>query len=315
MIEMTRIVFMGTPEFSIPTLSGLVQSEYEIAAVYTQPDRPAGRSRGMACPPVKAFAQNVSLPVFQPQSLRNKYEVQQLANHAPDLLVVVAFGLILPSDVLKIPKFGCLNIHPSLLPRYRGPSPVTSAILAGDEETGVTIMLMNEGIDSGPILAQQSVTIDPQDTAGSLQDRLSTVGADLLLRTLPEWIEQKLVPVRQNNERASYTQTIRKQDGRLDWQLSAVELDRRVRAYYPWPGCHTYWRGKILKVLKAVPLPASKPVEPGLVVELSDDVASVGVGTSNGILGLLTIQFEGKRALAAQDFLRGQAQFIGQMLG
>ncbi len=316
MRQMERLVFMGTPEFSLPALKRLIASEYDVMAVYTQPDKPVGRQRTPGMPPVKVLAQEYGIPILQPETLNNPSEIERMAGLAPDAVVVVAFGQILPQDLLDIPPFGCLNIHPSLLPRYRGASPVASAILSGDKETGVTIMLLDAGMDTGPILSQQRVPIEPEDTTGSLEGRMAESGADLLMRTLPQWFEHKLAPQRQVDRDASYTPLLSKEDGELKWQLPAEALEQRVRAFSPWPGCFTRWQGKILKVLAAVPLHSVGRVEPGLVMEVPD-VAGVpaGVGTGTGILGLIMVQLEGRKAMPMADFLRGQKDFIGQTVG
>ncbi|MFP3974600.1 MAG: methionyl-tRNA formyltransferase [Dehalococcoidia bacterium] len=309
-----RIVFMGTPEFSVPALKKLIASEHDIIAVYTQMDKPAGRGKAPTPPPVKKVAEENGLTVFQPKSLRD--EAGRLRSLAPDIIVVAAFGQILPQSVLDIPGLGGLNIHPSLLPKYRGASPIASAILSGNEETGVTIMLMDTGMDTGPILAQRRIPIDSEDTAESLEGKLAEAGAELLMKALPEWAEGRITPQPQRDEEANYTSPLSKADGKMDWNLSAGELWRRVRALYPWPGCYTRWQGKMLKVLDAVPVPSTEGASPGVVVSLPDGApAPVGVGTGEGILGLRRIQLEGKKAMSANDFLRGQRGFIGAKLG
>ncbi len=309
-----RKVFMGTPEFSVPALKKLLASEHDVIAVYTQMDKPAGRSKSPTPPPVKKVAGENGLTVLQPRTLRD--EVDRLWSLSPDVIVVAAFGQILPQSVLDIPGLGCLNIHPSLLPRYRGASPVASAILSGDEESGVTIMLMDAGMDTGPVLKQRSMPIDPEDTAESLEGKLAEAGAKLLMETLPEWAEGRITPQPQREEDATYTSPLSKADGEMDWNLSANELWRRVRALYPWPGCYTRWQGKMLKILDAVPVSSSEEVPPGMVVSLPDDApAPVGVGTGERILGLHRVQLEGKKAMSATDFLRGQRGFIEAKLG
>lgn len=311
-----RIVFMGTPEFSIPTLERLISSKYDIVAVYTQPDRVAGRGKRKTMPPVKQISNDRGIPTFQPVSFKERSEIETLMSHDADAIVLVAYGQMLPQEVLDIPKFGCLNVHPSLLPKYRGASPVVASIIAGDDQTGASIMLMDAGMDTGPILSQRMIPIDSRDTTESLEVKLAHVGADLLVETLPKWFEQKLVPERQDNREAVYTEQISKKDGEIDWWLSSVELERRVRAFYPWPGCYTYWQGKSLKVLEAVALPAGDQLEQGVVVALSSDPQiPVGVGTGNGILGLSRLQLEGKKANLSSEFVRGQKDFIGARLG
>ena len=314
--EAMRIAFMGTSQFSVPALEKLIASGHEVVAVYTRPDRLAGRGRKQSLTPVKEVALGQDIPVFQPETLKNASEIDRLTGLKPDVIIVVAFGQILPQDVLDIPSFGCLNIHPSLLPKYRGASPIVSAILAGDEQTGVTIMLLDAGMDTGPVLAQRKIFIDSEDTAGSLEAKLAEVGADILIGTLSKWFEHKLVPERQDNRRAIYTGQISKRDGELDWGLPAVELARRARAFYPWPGCYTNWKGKTLRILKAVPLSATAQIEPGIIVGLSSEgEVSVGVGTGEGLLGLRQVQIEGKKAMPAADFMRGQKGFVGGKLG
>jgi len=311
-----RIVFMGTPEFSVPPLEYLVRSEYHIVGVYTQPDRPTGRGRAMEQSPVKRVALVQGLEVFQPVKLRNPDEVRRLAALKPDLILVAAFGQILPQSVLDIPPFGCLNIHPSLLPKYRGATPIPSAILAGESETGVTIMLMDAGMDTGPVISQIIVGIEPQDTTESLTNRLAQAGVRLLGEALPLWFDRSLKTQPQDGSRATYTSPITKEDGVINWQMSAEEISRRVRAFYPWPGCYTWWQGKLLKILEAITLHKDRDLVPGKVVALaSDQPAVVGVGTGGGILGLLRVQLEGKRALTAAEFLLGQRAFVGSTLG
>ncbi len=311
-----RIVFMGTPEFSVPALEYVVRSEYRVVGVYTQPDRPTGRGRAMEQSPVKKVALQHGLEVFQPARLRNPDEVQRLAALNPDLILVAAYGQILPQSVLDIPHFGCLNIHPSLLPKYRGATPIPSAILGGDSETGVTIMLMDAGMDTGPIISRIIVGIEPQDTTESLSTRLAQVGVRLLSGVLPPWFEHSLKPQPQDGSKATYTAPIAKEDGIINWQTSAGEISRRVRAFYPWPGCNTWWQGKMLKILEAVALHKVGSLVPGKVIALAPgQPAVVGVETGDGVLGLLHVQLEGKRALTAAEFLLGQRTFVGSTLG
>jgi methionyl-tRNA formyltransferase len=311
-----RIVFMGTPAFSVPALEYLVKSEYRVVGVYTQPDKPTGRGRTLEQSPVKKVALEHSLEVFQPVGLRNTEEVQRLVALKPDLILVAAFGRILPQSVLDIPPFGCLNIHPSLLPKYRGATPIPSAILGGDKETGVTIMLMDTGMDTGPIVSQIIVGIEPQDTTESLGNRLAQASVRLLAETLPLWFDRSLKTKPQEGSKATYTTPITKEDGVINWQMSAEEISRRVRAFYPWPGCYTRWEGKLLKILEAVALPKERNLSPGKIVALAPgQPAVVGIETGDGVLGLLRVQLEGKRALTAAEFLSGQRTFVGSILG
>jgi len=289
-----------------------------VAAVYTQPDRPAGRGRALVSPPVKRAAVAWGLPVVQSASLKQAGVVEQLAGFTPDVIVVAAFGQILPQSVLAMPRLGCINIHPSLLPRFRGASPVASAILAGDEFTGVSIMLMDEGLDTGPILARAQIPISAQDTTGSLTAKLSWLGARLLLEVLSYWLRGQLTPQPQSEAEASYCGPITKEEGEIDWRLSAIDIWRRVRAYHPWPGCYTTWRGRQLKIVEAVPLPEERTFKAGQVVALTsvpeEPKAGFGVYTGDGVLGVSRVQLEGKQVLSAAEFLRGQREFMGAVL-
>jgi methionyl-tRNA formyltransferase len=245
--------------------------------------------------------------------VRRPETIAELRELAPDMIIVAAFGQILPPEVLAIPPYGCLNVHASLLPRYRGAAPIAAAILAGEEQTGVTLMLMDEGMDTGPILAQARCKIEPQDTTGSLSVKLAHLGANLLVETLPPWLDGQIVPQPQDDSLATYCRITTKKDGLLDWSLPATALWLRIRAYHPWPGTYTYWRGKLLKILHARPVTIGHSnEESGQVISLDDEVAVV-TGT-DGLL-LEEIQLAGKKVLAAQEFIRGQRDFIGSVLG
>ena len=308
---------MGTPEFAVPTLEWLVSSEHQVVGVYTQPDRPAGRGRGLSASPVKVVAERHHLEVRQPLKM-GPAEVEHLANLKPDVIVLAAFGQLLRQEVLDIPCYGGLNVHPSLLPRHRGPSPVARAILAGDSETGVTIMLMDAGMDTGPILSQARVAIEPQATTGTLTACLAQVSAELLAQTLPQWLKGEIKPQPQDERQATYTQRFSKEDGELDWRLPAEELWRRVRAFQPWPGCYTRWQGGLLKILEAIPIAAAKGDVPGKVIALDaphlQEGAALGVVTGNGVLGICRLQPEGKRAMSAAEFLRGHRGLLDSVL-
>lgn len=302
---------MGTPEFAVPVLEALADA-HRVVGVVTQPDRPAGRGRRLAPSPVKQVALEHGLMLSQPHSLRTPEAVAQLSAWRPEVIVVAAFGQILPQDVLDIPPHGCLNVHGSLLPRWRGAAPVTAAILAGDEVTGVTIMQMDAGLDTGPVLAQREEPIAPDDTQATLEERLARLGAELLVETLVAYLAGSLLPRSQPDEGATYAGQLRKEDGWLDWSRPAVELDRRVRAFTPWPGAFTMWRGRRLKVLRAVPLPAWRGgVSPGTVVALAGGVV---VATGEGALRLEEVQLAGKRPMDIGAFLRGQRDFAGSVL-
>jgi len=309
-----RVVFMGTPEFAVTPLEHLILNQYQLVAVYTQPDRPAGRGRSLVFPPLKRAALARGLPVIQPARLRSAEAVAELASFHPDVIVVAAFGQILPQSVLDIPVHGCINIHPSLLPKFRGSSPVPAAILGGDEFTGVSVMLMDSGLDTGPILARAQIPISAQDTTGSLMAKLSLIGAQLLLEVLSCWLRGELTPQPQNEAEATHSSVLSKEAGEIDWHLPAVDIWRRVRAFQPWPGCYARWQGRQLKIIEAVPLSGEGALEVGQVVALSKEEAAFGVNTGDGILGVLRVQLEGKRAMPAAEFLRGQRQFIGAIL-
>lgn len=315
-----HIIFMGTPQFAVPPLECLLLNRHQVAAVYTQPDRPAGRGQKLAVSPVKQVALDWHLPVIQPAGLKDREAVAQLAAFHPDVIVVAAYGLILPQTVLDIPRYGCLNIHPSLLPKYRGSSPVAGAILAGDEFAGTTIMLMEAGMDTGPILTQSQISISPDDTTGRLTEKLSLVSAHLILETLIRWTRGELPPRPQSEAEATYTKPVLKEHGEIDWQLPAVEIWRRVRAYSPKPGAYTWWQGKRLKIMVAKPLPAEVGLEVGKVVATPVmDISgftrgAFGINTGEGILGILAVQLEGKQAVAADEFLRGHREFAGALL-
>ena len=310
---MVRIVFMGTPRFAVPTLEALAtQTSYELVCVVTQPDRPAGRERKLVASPVKEAALARGLPVWQPATLRDPQAVEKLRALSPTLIVIAAFGQILRPDVLAIPPKGCLNVHASLLPRWRGAAPIPAAILAGDEETGVTVMLVDEGMDTGPILAQTPLSIDPTDTTGSLTERLAALGADLLIQTLPVWLAGEIQPRPQDHGQATTCRPLRKEEGWLDWTRPAVQLSRQVRAYNPWPGAYTTWQGQRLKVLRAAPVEWRGAQPPGQVVTLPGGTA---VTTGEGALLLFEVQLAGKRAMSIADFLRGQQEFLGSHLG
>jgi methionyl-tRNA formyltransferase len=306
-----RVVFMGSPQFAVPPFEELVLNQYQVVAVYTPPDRAAGRGRTLVSPPLKLAAKSLGVEVVQPPSFKETGVVAKLAQFRPEVIVVAAFGQLLPRSVLEIPRFGVVNVHPSLLPRFRGASPVASAILAGDEFTGVSIMLLDEGMDTGPVLARAQVPISAWDNTGSLTTKLSLVGARLLVETLPHYLRGELTPQPQNEAEATASRPLKKEEGEIDWHLPAVELWRRVRAFYPWPGCYTRWRGKKLDIIEAVPLSGEKALKVGEVVATS---AAFGVSTGDGVLGILRLRLEGKKVMPAAEFLRGQRGFIGAVL-
>ena len=312
---------MGTPEFALPTLEGLA-AQYSIVGVVTQPDRPAGRGRHLVVSPVKELALAEGIPLFQPEKLRRVEAVEQIRVWAPDLIVVAAYGQILPPSVLEIPRFGVLNVHASLLPRWRGAAPIQAAILAGDAVTGVTIMKMDEGLDTGPILAMQEVGIGPEENAGELEDRLAVVGAVLLINVLPDYLSGRWRPRSQPTEGVTVARQIPKDAARIDWTRPAAELFNHVRAFAPAPGAYTIWDGTRLKVLKArVIYPATLPeAVPGAVFmwEMEQSEAKVSkvpaVVTGEGALALLHLQMAGKRPMNGDLFAHGRQDFVGATL-
>jgi methionyl-tRNA formyltransferase len=309
---MDRVVFMGTPEFAVPVLEALA-AQYDLVGVVTQPDRPAGRGRKLAASPVKEAALARGLPLLQPTTLHTPEAFQQLAAWHPAVVVVAAFGQLLHPQVLDLPPHGCLNIHGSLLPRYRGAAPIPAAILAGDEVTGVTIMHMDEGLDTGPILSQAEQPLAPGDTTGSLTAKLADLGAGLLLETLPRWLAGEIVPQVQDETRATYCRALTKDDGSLDWSRPAHHLDRQVRANDPWPGAYTWWQGQRLKLLRVRPRPGWRgDGQPGQVVETE---AGIAVVTGEGLLELVEVQPAGKKPMPALAFALGQRDLVGNCLG
>jgi len=306
-------VFMGTPQFAVTILESLLQGAYEVLAVYSQADKPAGRGHRVVYSPVKRLALARRIPVIQPVTFKSSEVMEELTSLQPELIIVAAFGAILPPGVLSLPKFGSLNVHPSLLPRHRGPSPVANTIICGDEITGVTVMVMDAGLDTGPILAQEKTGISLMDTTGSLDAKLADMGARLLLKTLPKWLEGVLRPQAQDESQATYSTLISGEDAEIDWRLPALELWRKVRAYNPWPSCYTWWQGKRLKIHVAIPLGDMVEGEVGQVITLKK-APGVGVITGHGILGLERVQLEAKRKMEVDDFIRGRRDFVGSLL-
>ncbi len=299
-----RIVFMGSPEFALPSLKQLTQ-HYAVVGVVTQPDRASGRGRELKAPPVKTLAQELNIPVIQPQKLREPEAMQQLQAWNPDLIVVAAFGQILRKEVLDLPKYGCINVHASLLPRWRGAAPVNAAILAGDEEIGVTIMKMDVGLDTGPMLSKKSIRLTSDLTTGSALQAMSTLGADLLIETLPGYIDGSITPQPQPEEGMTYAPMLKKEDGLLDFSRPADELERRVRAMNPWPGAWFEWNGALLKVHKAHVGQGKAEVGKRLVEQNQP-----AVGTGSGILILDEVQPPGKKSMSGKSFLAGVRNWL-----
>jgi len=310
---------MGTPEFGAVVLDKLCQSEFRPILVVTAPDKPVGRKQIITPPPVKLLAQKYGIPILQPEILTN-YKLQ-ITNYKPDLIVVAAYGKILPKEILEIPKYGCLNVHPSFLPKYRGPSPIQYTILNGDEETGVTIIKMTEKVDSGPIIASEKLKVESEKpTYEELYNKLAEKGANLLLEVIPKRIKGEIEPLPQNEAKATYTKILKREDGKIDWQKPAEHIERQIRAFSPEPGVFTGFkikdlRFKILKILKAGVLEQTKngPFgEPGKTFLAPDDKIAVNCG--QGLLVIKKLQLAGGRPLIAADFLRGHRHIIGQTL-
>jgi methionyl-tRNA formyltransferase len=308
-----RITFFGSPQEAADALSSLITAGHEVAAVYSQPDRRAGRGRTKSPTPVSAFAKKHGLPVRTPRGLRNNpEELTQLAETKSDVFVVVAYGRILPPEVLRIAPMGVVNIHPSLLPLYRGPSPVVTAILDGQRQTGVTVMLLDEGMDTGPILKQSpKIDLDGTERGADLQDHLFKEGALLLPGVLGGLQDGSITPTPQDDSLATITGLLERSDGEIDWSSSAVQIDRMVRAYDPWPGTFTSWNGKALKVLDV----AVSPEPASAVGQVTVVEGRLLVGTSSGALEITRLQLEGRQAVAADDFLRGQPEINSATLG
>ncbi|MGD0708466.1 MAG: methionyl-tRNA formyltransferase [Anaerolineaceae bacterium] len=296
----TRVVFMGSPEFSLPILSMLAE-RFHVMGVVTQPNRPAGRNRQLTPPPVKTLATELGLPCIQPERLKEPQAWEQLQAWNPDLIVVVAFGQILRQNVLDLPRLGCINVHASLLPRWRGAAPIQAAILAGDRQTGVTIMKMDAGVDTGAIIIQRAIDIPPDDTAATLGKRLSALGSQLLNEALPDYLNGKAVLTPQDNQRATYAAMLKKEEGLLDFSQPAEALERKVRAFDPWPGAYFYWGEAMIKVLRAevaedISLPPGKH---GVTYNFPS------VGCAGGALVLREVQAAGKKPMNGDSFLRG----------
>ncbi len=303
MTDSPRIVFMGSPDFAVPVLRALAAT-YPICGVVTQPDRPSGRGGVLTPPPVKVLAQSLGLPLMQPEKLRSPEAMAQLHAWAPDVIIVAAFGQILRQNVLDLPRFGCINVHASLLPRWRGAAPIQAAILAGDAETGITIMKMDAGIDTGDIIAQRAIPIAPNDTGGTLFEKMAQLGADFLLETLPRYLRGELTPQPQPAAGATYAPMLKKEDGLLDFTRPAAELERRVRAFNPWPSAWMLWQGAPLKIHRAHV--AAGEAQPGQRV-VTGGLPAIGAG--QGLLVLDEVQPAGKKSMPGKAFLAGAREW------
>ena len=306
-----KIIFMGTPDFAAASLEALIASRHEIQAVVTQPDKPKGRKGELTPSPVKVVAEGKGIKVYQPLKVRDEEFVKTLRTYNPDVMVVVAFGQIIPLSILKMPKYGCVNIHGSLLPKYRGAAPIQWAVLDGEKETGITTILMDEGIDTGDILLKKTIKIDTDETSGSLFDKLMALGAETILETLDELEKGSLTPIKQGESPTAYAKMLTKAMGLIDFTKSEKELDCFVRGMNPWPSAYTLLAGKTLKLWKVRVVEGSGKA--GSVIEIGKESFTIACG--EGAIEVLEVQLEGKKRMSAGDFLKGSSLNIGQELG
>lgn len=310
-----RIIFMGTPDFSVPTLESLIASRHDVIAVVTQPDKPKGRGKEVQMLPVKMTALSHNIPVYQPVRAREASFIEEMRSLAPDVMVVIAFGQILPKELLDVPTHGCVNIHASLLPKYRGAAPIQWAVINGDRETGITTMMMDVGMDTGDMLEKQVVLLEEKETGGSLFDRLSLLGGDMILSTMKQMEDGTLVRTPQNHEEATHVKKIEKTMGEIDWEMDAAAIERLIRGLNPWPSAYTHWNGKILKIWEADVAAGNGSLaaaSAGTVVAASGD--SLDVQTGNGVLKIRSLQLEGKKRMDTAAFLRGYPVEAGSRL-
>lgn len=313
-MKKTRIVFMGTPDFSVPVLHALVNEGYEVAGVVTQPDKPVGRKKTLTPPPVKAAALELGIPVFQPVKIKQKEEYMQVLAFEPDLIVTAAFGQILPKELLDAPKYGCINVHASLLPELRGGAPIHYAILQGKEKTGITIMYMVEKLDAGDILTQKEVEISEEDNVGTLHDKLSEAGSKLLIETIPLLLEGKVTPQPQNDDEATFASNIRREQEKIDWSRTGEEVYNHIRGLNPWPVAYTKLNGQIVKVWNGKKVDTTKEALPGTIIAIEKDGFVAATGNKTAIK-ITELQPAGKKRMAAEQFLRGTELEAGTRLG
>ncbi|MBN1428264.1 MAG: methionyl-tRNA formyltransferase [Anaerolineae bacterium] len=311
---MARTIFLGTPDFAVPILQALIDCpSVDVVGVVTQPDRPAGRGQRVIASAVKQHAEVLDLPILQPESLRDSTVIEHLRSWSPDIMVVAAFGQILRRPALEMTLHGCINVHASLLPRWRGAAPIQYAIRAGDRETGITIMKMDAGLDTGPILAQKAIPIDAEETGATLHDKLAVLGAQMLIGILPGYLSGDLVPRPQPEAGVTLAPSLKKSEGQIDWKQTSGDIDRLVRAFYPWPGTFTFWNGELLKIVKGSPCPGRNIGQPPGTVTLEEN--SLTVQTGKGVYKLKEVQPAGKKPMSDQAFLAGHPNVIGAMLG
>ena len=312
-MQTLRIVFMGTPDFAVPCLQTLLESPHSVVGVFTQPDKPQGRKMVLTPPPVKVLAAENGVPVFQPEKMKDPATLEQIKALDPDLIVVVAYGRILPRAVLELPRYGCINVHASLLPKYRGAAPIQWAILDGETETGVTIMQMDAGLDTGDMLYRKKIPITSEDTFETLHDKLMVLGGEAITEALPLLEAGKLVPEKQDDTKTCYAALITKEMGKLDFTKTAAELDRLIRGLTPWPSAYTHYHGKQLKIWKAIPMATAHKEAPGTILTVNKD--SFEVAASEGSLKVMELQLEGKKRMTTHDFLLGVKVQPGELLG
>jgi methionyl-tRNA formyltransferase len=312
MTRMKKIVFMGTPDFSVPILRRLVKEGYDIVGVVTQPDRPKGRKKTLTPPPVKVEAENHGIKVLQPEKIRN--EVEDVLSLEPDLIVTAAFGQILPKELLEAPKFGCINVHASLLPELRGGAPIHYSILQGKDKTGITIMYMAEKLDAGDILTQAEVKIEERDTVGSLHDKLSEAGVKLLSETIPQLLEGKLTPKKQDDTKATFASNIKREQEKVDWTKSGEEIYNQIRGLNPWPVAFTTYENQPLKLWWGEKMPSKNDSSPGTIIGIDHDGFVVATGNKTAIK-ITELQPSGKKKMSGEDYLRGTTISVGNKLG
>lgn len=313
---MTRIVFMGTPDFSVPVLQRIIEDGYEVIGVVTQPDRPVGRKKVLTPPPVKVEALKRGIPVFQPEKIRQKEEMEKILSLNPDLIITAAFGQILPNEILEAPVHGCINVHASLLPELRGGAPIHYALIQGKEKTGITIMYMVEKLDAGDILTQVEVAITEEDNVGTLHTKLSIAGAALLSETLPNLLVGKLTPIPQDNEKATFAYNIKREQEKIDWSKTGEEIYNHIRGLNPWPVAFTTLEGETLKIWRSEKVAGTKSEEPGTVIKNDPDGITVSTGNDTAIK-IIELQPSGKKKMSSEEFFRGAGSkiLVGSRLG
>ncbi|ABW18972.1 methionyl-tRNA formyltransferase [Alkaliphilus oremlandii] len=308
-----KIIYMGTPEFAVPCLEMLIDSGHEIVGVFTQPDKPSGRGQKMNRTPVKEKALAHNIPVFQPHTLRDTNVMNEIENLKPDLIVVVAYGQILPKAILELPKHGCINVHASLLPKYRGAGPINWVIINGEKKTGITTMYMDVGLDKGDMILKEEVEIGAEETAGELHDRLMHLGAQVLRKTIGLIENNEITAIPQNHSESTYAPILTKDLGKIDWSQSAIEIKNLIRGTIPWPTAFTFYEGQVMKIWKSTVIESELQEVPGKIIDVKKDC--ILVATGQNILSIEEIQFSGKKRMGVRDYLVGNAIEKGNILG